>query len=131
MNKDANYIVYLLTNTKHPTRSYLGVTNNSEKRIKQHNGLIVGGAKYTKAKKGKGIWKYHIKITNLTKNEAYSIEMKIKKSKWGKKYICKGKTNIDRKTNFLINYVKQKYSKANIIVFLSSNIESDSSLALA
>ena len=68
-----DYIVYLLKNTKHKY-TYLGVTNNSEKRIQQHNGKIKGGAKYTRAFKRTGTWIYHIKISNLTKSEAHSME---------------------------------------------------------
>ena len=53
---------------------YLGITNNSDRRIRQHNNIIKGGAKYTHAKKGDGEWVYHLKITNLTKSEALSME---------------------------------------------------------
>ena len=68
-----NYIVYLLKNTSNQY-TYLGITNNSERRIKQHNGLLKGGAKYTRMKKGSGEWIYHLKIENLTKRQALSIE---------------------------------------------------------
>ncbi|MBS9784384.1 GIY-YIG nuclease family protein, partial [Candidatus Gracilibacteria bacterium] len=30
---------------------YTGITNNLENRIKKHNGEIVGGAKYTRARR--------------------------------------------------------------------------------
>ena len=47
MNRENNtYIVYLLTNTNN-NYTYLGITNNSIKRLRQHNGEIKGGAKYT------------------------------------------------------------------------------------
>ena len=52
-----NYIIYLLYNTK-STCTYVGITNNPNRRIRQHNGDLVGGAKYTKLKKGEGEWKY-------------------------------------------------------------------------
>lgn len=45
-----NYIIYLLYNTK-STCIYVGITNNPNRRIRQHNGELVGGAKYTKLKK--------------------------------------------------------------------------------
>ena len=38
-------------------RTYVGITNNHERRIRQHNGEIVGGAKYTTRTKG-GVWKF-------------------------------------------------------------------------
>lgn len=78
MNKD--YIVYLLINTTH-NKTYVGITNNQTRRIRQHNGEITGGARYTTSNKGEGEWKYYgwIKSENiLEKNLALSIEKKIK-----------------------------------------------------
>ena len=72
MTEDETYIVYLLINTS-IKNTYLGITNNSTKRLRQHNGEIKGGAKYTHSFKGDGIWKY-CKIKNLNKSEALSLE---------------------------------------------------------
>ena len=42
MNREKNkYIVYLLTNTNN-NYTYLGITNNSIRRLRQHNGEIKG-----------------------------------------------------------------------------------------
>ena len=69
------YIVYLLVNTNSNNNyTYLGITNNSKRRLRQHNGILKGGAKYTNAFKGDGEWVYYLKIKNLTKSEALSIE---------------------------------------------------------
>ena len=63
MTKDKTYIVYLLINTSNINNyTYLGITNNSIRRLRQHNGEIKGGAKYTHSFKGDGIWKYYLKI---------------------------------------------------------------------
>jgi len=43
----SNYAVYLLR-SQTTTRTYVGCTNNIERRLRQHNGEIKGGAKYTK-----------------------------------------------------------------------------------
>ena len=43
------YLVYLL---KCENYSYVGMTNNIFKRIRQHNGEIKGGARYTSKRKG-------------------------------------------------------------------------------
>ena len=61
-----DYTVYVLKNTK-SSRTYIGVTNKPYTRLKQHNGLIKGGAKYTRAFKGEGEWIYQMRVTNLTK----------------------------------------------------------------
>eukprot|EP00122_Pirum_gemmata_P014970 Pgem_evm1s13979 len=45
-----NYIVYVLTNSCNK-RTYLGVTNNSIRRLRQHNGELKGGARSTKMAK--------------------------------------------------------------------------------
>ena len=47
-----NYFVYLLLSTSGTT--YIGATIDLERRLRQHNGEIVGGAKATKIKVSKG-----------------------------------------------------------------------------
>jgi len=103
-----NYILYLLINTSN-NNTYLGITNNSERRIRQHNGEIKGGARYTKMKKGLGEWKYVIKVSNLTKSEALSIERTAKnlRSK------SKGKTPLERRKYVLLPLL-EKYENIKI-----------------
>jgi len=76
-----NYIIYLLVNTCN-SNTYIGITNNKERRIRQHNGELVGGAKYTCAKKGDGQWLFYGWIMGnniiLEKNRSLSLEKKIK-----------------------------------------------------
>ncbi len=72
-----NYVVYLLINTVH-NKTYIGITNKPERRIRQHNGEIKGGAKYTTGNKDIGEWKFYGFIKNLPKNLALSFEKKIK-----------------------------------------------------
>lgn len=74
------YNTYLLKNTVN-NRTYIGITNNLNRRIRQHNGEIKGGAKYTHCFKNDGIWKYHMYISNLTKRESLSLERSIKNTK--------------------------------------------------
>ena len=75
------YVVYLIiSSAKNKTISYVGYTNNIEKRLKLHNSSK--GAKFTKGKKWKLIYleKYKTKI------EAMKREHKLKKnSKFRKK----------------------------------------------
>lgn len=68
-----DYCVYLLTHeTKN--RTYVGITNNLKRRIRQHNGEIKGGARSTTALLKYGKWSVHMTIPNLTKWEALSKE---------------------------------------------------------
>ena len=69
------HVVYLIvTSAKNKTISYVGYTNNIEKRLKLHNSSK--GAKFTKGKKWKLIYleKYKTKI------EAMKREYKLKKN---------------------------------------------------
>jgi predicted GIY-YIG superfamily endonuclease len=71
-----DYIVYLIIN-KENNFTYVGITNNPERRIRQHNGILKGGARYTESKRGNGIWEYYGFILGLDKSTALSIEKKI------------------------------------------------------
>ena len=78
----SSYIIYLLYNTSN-NNTYVGITTNKERRLRQHNGELVGGARYTKLKKGYGEWKLYgwlecIELENIIVNRALSIEQKIK-----------------------------------------------------
>jgi putative endonuclease len=94
-----NYIIYLLTNTSN-NNTYIGITNNKIRRIRQHNGDLVGGAKYTKMKKGLGEWQYEGWIEGeINKSRALSLEKKIQI----KSRRITGKTPLERRLN-AINY---------------------------
>jgi predicted GIY-YIG superfamily endonuclease len=91
------YYVYILSNSVN-NKTYVGVTNNLGRRIRQHNSIICGGARYTKS--NNCIWNYHTIIENLNKHNALSIEKKIKI--YSRKF--KG-TPIDKRLNAL-KYLK-------------------------
>lgn len=68
-----NYCCYIIENKK---STYVGITNNKVKRLRQHNCEISGGAKYTSSK-GPG-WNYVCVITNLDKITSMQLEWAIK-----------------------------------------------------
>ncbi len=74
---DLNYKIYVLVNTCN-NKTYIGITNNVVRRLRQHNKELVGGAKYTTNNKGDGEWKYYGYIENVNKHDALSLEKKIK-----------------------------------------------------
>ncbi|KAL8228818.1 hypothetical protein R6Q57_013718 [Mikania cordata] len=45
----SNWSVYLILSTNPPVKTYVGVTNNFARRLKQHNGELKGGAKASQA----------------------------------------------------------------------------------
>ena len=84
------YYVYMLVNkNKNKLFSYVGYTNNIEKRIMLHNNS--NGAKFTMGRK----WILCYKETYLRKSKAMSREYELKK---------------DRK---LRNFLKDKFMKKN------------------
>ncbi len=105
------YIVYLLTNTQ-SNRTYLGITNNPQRRIRQHNGELKGGAKYTYSFKGNGYWNYKLHITNLSKPEALSIERTIK----NKRNQFRGKDGLFKKIDCL-SQMSAQYDHSQVIFF--------------
>ena len=66
---------FFSVSTVTPARSYCGITNNWKRRIRQHNGIILGGAKYTQSHRP---WVGFIHITGLTKKQALQLEWNIK-----------------------------------------------------
>ena len=69
------FLVYLLRNDN---KSYIGYTNDFKRRLRQHNGEIKGGAKYTKMY-GKSQWKYLVLIEGYPNMEnALQCEWRIK-----------------------------------------------------
>ena len=70
-----SYFVYMLKSKDSKPVTYVGYTNNIKKRITLHN--AGKGAKFTKGRKWKLIYKEKIK----TKNEAISREYYIKNNR--------------------------------------------------
>jgi predicted GIY-YIG superfamily endonuclease len=59
-NSNSNYLCYCIQND-HENKTYIGITNHFQRRIKQHNGELSGGAKYTRGDH----WKPIIITTNF------------------------------------------------------------------
>ena len=62
------FLVYLL---KNENKSYIGYTNDFKRRLRQHNGEIKGGAKYTTSK-GPG-WS-HICLVHGFQNKIQAMQ---------------------------------------------------------
>lgn len=105
-----NYYCYLITND---TKTYIGITNNLEIRLKKHNGIIRGGAKATRA--GKGLWKYVIVVGVFdSKSEAQSFEWYWKHN-FVKKWV-RTKSGLNNKINRLdVLLQDDKWKKIKII----------------
>lgn len=76
MNK--SYFVYMLVNTRNTT--YIGMTNNPRRRVRQHNGIIKGGARATRRS---NTWWMFTVVGMFTKIEALKFERAWKKKSHG------------------------------------------------
>ena len=92
-----NYVCYLLK-SENSNRTYIGVTNNLKKRLRQHNGEICGGAKYTRSNRP---WKPILCVSGfITKNQSLSFEYRVKKKKNSKNKLVTLYLLDNRITNF-------------------------------
>jgi predicted GIY-YIG superfamily endonuclease len=78
-NNNNNWSVYILDNPIN-RRTYIGVSIDPVRRLKQHNGSIQGGARYTRMH-AKGSWRIHTTVSGLLKKEAMSVEKTVKNTK--------------------------------------------------
>lgn len=69
------HFCYIIVNPN--GRTYTGYTTNPERRLRQHNGELVGGAKSTR---GRGPWSFFALITapELDRRSALSLEWWLK-----------------------------------------------------
>ena len=77
INSIKSYRIYLLIHSL-SNLTYIGITNNLNRRLRQHNCELKGGARYTTNNKKNGNWLCYGYICNVTKRKALSIEKKIK-----------------------------------------------------
>ena len=78
------FFVYLLINVyKNKTTSYVGYTNNLEKRLSLHNQSK--GAKFTKGRKWTLIYKECYKTKSLAMKNEYLLKKNLKKRNFIKK----------------------------------------------
>jgi predicted GIY-YIG superfamily endonuclease len=72
--KKRMWLLYVIQNKQY---TYVGVTNNPQRRLRAHNGEIKGGAKYTTSK-GSG-WAYKLVITGFrTYRQVLQFEWAVK-----------------------------------------------------
>ena len=66
------YVCYIIFNNK---CSYVGITNNIKRRLRQHNGEIKGGAKYTSIYNKESLWQYGCYVDGFkSKQDALRFE---------------------------------------------------------
>lgn len=79
MTEKTHYI-YILCNENNQ-RTYVGYTTDPTRRLRQHNGQLAGGAKYTQRCQGWALWTV-IHSPSFTKKTALSFEWHLKHQKY-------------------------------------------------
>lgn len=106
------------------TRSYTGQTNNFERRLRQHNGEIKGGARYTKTKDA---WTPIFRVTQFkTLRSVLQFEIAMKKRKipsrftsaGGKKHYTKGPAGRVRQLEYLLSLgsINKEFTYDSLVV---------------
>lgn len=86
---DAPWVVYMLVNQRGHT--YVGITTDVHRRIRQHNGEIGGGAKATH---DRGTWRLlHLEPGYLNRSAAQSREYRLKKDRSFRRSLVRNETN--------------------------------------
>ena len=113
MEKDWN--VYLLISNSNK-KTYIGASNNPKRRLKCHNGELVGGAKATKIDRP---WEHIFIISGLDKISALQLEWRLKKKK---------STKSNKLISFsgLNNKIKNLYDVLNLDKWTSKSKDSSS-----
>ena len=109
-----NWSVYLLLGSD-GKRTYIGASNDPEKRLRCHNGEISGGAKATQVCRP---WKHVVIIEGLTKIQALQLEWRLKKiksKKTGKLVPSKG----------ILERTRNIYTVLNLKNWTSNSVDSD------
>jgi predicted GIY-YIG superfamily endonuclease len=78
MPQNQQTFIYILQSTVDEKKSYVGVTNSLPRRLRQHNGELAGGARYTHTKRP---WRFFAIFVVANRHDALSIEWKIKHCK--------------------------------------------------
>ena len=96
------YLCYNVRSAKAPARTYSGSTNHFVHRLRQHNGLIKGGARATHTDRP---WKICCLVSGFSSKAAalrYEYFTKVKHSKTYRVTMAQGKNSIQRRAALLV-----------------------------
>lgn len=104
-----NYIIF-----NENKKTYIGSTNNIDRRIRQHNGIIKGGAKYTRGSK----WNYYCIIFTFNMNKCKYLSQEWHLKYVGRKNKLFGKNG--KKKSIEKYFYNKKFKKYRNILFISN-----------
>lgn len=74
-----DYLLYCIRASRASPKTYIGITNNFKRRLRQHRGIIKGGARFTR---GCSTWTPTFHVRGLTKREALQLEWAVKHKRY-------------------------------------------------
>ena len=104
---DDQWSMYILLSQTN-NRTYVGVTKNLSRRVRQHNGEITGGAKSTR---GRGPWRPMVEVRGLSKRIAHQLEWRM--HQLGKKRRPRGLGNFEKR----LYHLKQVLGSSSIVPY--------------
>ena len=105
------FVVYVLRSVTNTNLMYVGYTNNIVRRLRQHNGIIKGGGKYTSANRP---WKLAALVPVEDKSDAIKVEY------WSKAKNYKSQAGIPRndpviRRKYLLELSMKKHGYTEVI----------------
>lgn len=98
------YVVFILEHSQNK-RTFLDSSTSLKKSIDKENGLVKGGSNYTKKYMENGKWILKLSVEKLRKYQALNIIRKIGNKRKGSQ-----KSNLDKRKDLLLNFLKEKES---------------------
>lgn len=108
------YVVYVLRSEVNPDLMYYGMTNDIQRRLRQHNCEIAGGGQYTSNNRP---WKIAVLIPVESKQQALQVEYLTKAKNYP--HLANNIPTSDAVTRrkYLIQYSMHKHNLTNIQIF--------------
>lgn len=112
---DSRYELYILQSLTNPKCTYVGITTNHKRRLRQHNGEIKGGAKQTQANRP---WARVAYLTGFANDkQVRSLEKRMHMQKY--KARGKGMSGLKGRLNTVENILGSAVWRKKNFVFLS------------
>lgn len=106
-------VVYVLRSVTKPNMMYVGYTTNIHRRLRQHNGIIKGGGKYTSSNRP---WRLAALVPTPTKSEALKVEYWAKAKNYSSQAGIPRNDPIERRI-YLLEQSMQKHNYTDVIYF--------------
>jgi predicted GIY-YIG superfamily endonuclease len=113
VENDGAWIVYVVRSVPRPMRTYVGVTNNPARRLRQHNGEIAGGARATHTTRP---WEFFVLVCGFgsDKSMAMRYEWFSKVKHYGSK--VPGANGLERRL-FLLGHAMSRCPTCNLKMY--------------